>query len=344
MTSRELLLAFKDGTLSKRDVRDRLQALRNLPRKQPLSEGQRGLWALQRLEPELDVYNLALGFGLGSELDVDRLQQACRLLLERFPILTTVFGEEDGVPFRIEQAAQPLSFEREDISTLAPVDVLPHLRARVRTPFSLDHGPLMRVHLFTRGSGAGAEHLLLIVVHHIIFDGASLAPLVTNLFDAYRDLTAGRDAQPSASPAPYADFVDWERQMLASEAGAEHLAYWARQLAEPLPLIDLPTDRRRSELGTTGADAAQPGAVEAHVVSERLSPELTRALQAVADSQRVSVSVLFLALFNCLLQRHTGQDELIVGMPTIGTSSICSPFAPSQYVGAPLPRFLPSSS
>ena len=227
----------------------------------------------------MSAYNLALGFRLGNELDVARLQRACRLLLERFPILTTVFGEADGVPFQIEQPSQPLSFEREDISTLDPHDVLPHLRSRASKPFSLAQGPLMRVHLFTRATVAGVEHLLLIVVHHIIFDGASIVPLVTTLFDAYRDLAAGREPELSVSPAPYADFVAWERHMLASGAGAEHLAYWSRQLADPLPILGLPTDRPRWELGKTWADAAQSRHFEAHIVSERLSPELTQGPQ-----------------------------------------------------------------
>ena len=119
MTPRELLLAFKDGKLSKREVRDRLRALQNPPQRQPLSEGQQGLWALQHMEPEMSAYNLALWFPPRATTWTWRwLQRACRLLLERFPILTTVFGEEDGVPFQIEQPSQPLCFEQEDISTL----------------------------------------------------------------------------------------------------------------------------------------------------------------------------------------------------------------------------------
>ena len=156
------------------------------------------------------------------------------------------------------------------------------------------------------------------VVHHIIFDGASIVPMVTTLFDAYRDLADGREPELSGSPAPYADFVSWERHMLASEAGAEHLAYWSRQLADPLPILGLPTDRPRWELGKNWGDAAQSRHFKAHIVSERLSPELTQGLNAFAESRRVSLPVVFLGLFSLLLQRYTGQDEVIVGMPTIG--------------------------
>ena len=141
MTPRELLLAFKDGTLSKHEVRERLRALQMPPRKHPLSEGQQGLWALQKMAPEMSAYNVPLCFRLGHELDVALLQRACGLLLERFPILTTVFGEEDGVPFQTEQPSQLLCFEQEDISRLESGAVLPHLRARASQPFSLDAGP-----------------------------------------------------------------------------------------------------------------------------------------------------------------------------------------------------------
>src|SRR5262245_23814176 len=110
MTPRDILLAFKAGTLSEREVREQLRALHRPPQRHPLSEGQQGLWALQKMAPEMSAYNVPLCFRLGNELDVALLQRACHILLERLPILTTVFEEADGVPFQMEQPAQPLSF------------------------------------------------------------------------------------------------------------------------------------------------------------------------------------------------------------------------------------------
>jgi polyketide synthase PksN len=318
MTPRDILLAFKDGQLSKREVREKLRALQKPPQRQPLSEAQQGLWVLEKMAPEMSTYHVPICCRIGNGLHVSLLQQACRQLLERYPILTTVFGEEDGTPFQSEQASQLLAFEQEDISTLASDAVLPHLWSRASKPFSLEQGPLMRVHLFTRATAAGVEYLLLMTLHHIIFDGTSIVPLVTTLFDIYRDLVAGREPEPSVPAAPYADFVAWEQRMLAGDSGAAHLAYWSRQLAGPLPILALPADRPRRQLGKAGADPAQSRRLEAHIVSERLSPELTQELRAFAEVHDMNFSTIFLGIFCLLLHRYTGQEEVLVGMPTIG--------------------------
>ncbi|HXH09319.1 MAG TPA: condensation domain-containing protein, partial [Alphaproteobacteria bacterium] len=332
MTRRDVLLAFKSGKLSKHEAREALSALGQPAQRYPLSEGQQGLWALQHMTPEMTAYNVPLCFRIRGNLDVELLQRACRLLLRRFPILTAVFGEEDGVPFQMEQPLQPLWFEREDISTLESHAVLPYLRAKASQPFSLERGPLLRVHLFTRATGSEVEQLLLITVHHIVFDGASVIPFVTTLFDAYRDLAAGREPRPSTFSAPYADFVAWERRLLASERGAAHLAYWSRQLAGPLPILDLPSERPRWKQAKATAAVAPSQLSKPHLVSRRLTAELAQALKSFAQSRRVTVPAVFLGIFNLLLHRYTGQDEVIVGTPTMGRPEECFDAAVGYFV------------
>jgi polyketide synthase PksN len=148
----------------------------------------------------------------------------------------------------------------------------------------------------------------LIVIHHLIFDGSSTFPFITGLLNAYQDLVHGRHPEPIAQATGYHDFVEWEQNMLKSKEGEAHLAYWKQQLSGPLPILELPTDRARS--------SAQ--SFKGQVYTCLLAPELSGQLKLFSQFHKVSLSVVFLGIYQGLLYRYTGQEDIIIGMPTIG--------------------------
>src|SRR5262249_4374049 len=105
-------------------------------------------------------------------------------------------------------------------------------------------------------------------------------------------------------PIQYADFAVWQRQWLQGEVLAAQLAYWQRQLTG-LPVLQLPTDRPRP------AGAAFRGRHQAAA----LPPSLHAALQALSQREGVTLFMTLLAAFQILLQRYTGQDDIVVGAP-----------------------------
>ncbi|MCX7366149.1 MAG: SDR family NAD(P)-dependent oxidoreductase, partial [Alphaproteobacteria bacterium] len=143
----------------------------------PLSEGQKGLWLLHQLAPQTSAYNVPMALRL-PELDIELLQQACAHMLRRFPILASVFGQRNGEPFQRTETDPRLAFEHERIGATDEATVVELLRARSKRPFDLEHGPLFRVHVIS--PAGGASHVLL-VVHHIVFDGSSAVVLVRSL-------------------------------------------------------------------------------------------------------------------------------------------------------------------
>ena len=159
--------------------------------------------------------------------------------------------------------------------------------------------------MFGRGTN---EHVLLIVVHHIVFDGRSVNLLLGRLFEVYELLSEGRPVEPRLPGARYEDFVAWEQALLASEEGREHLGYWQDQLAGPLPLLMLPTDRPRH--GSTRTQGATHSLTLAADANERIRKFLS--------AHAVSPSVLFLGLYQYLLHRYTGESDIIVGVPSAG--------------------------
>ncbi|MEW6737458.1 MAG: condensation domain-containing protein, partial [Acidobacteriota bacterium] len=94
----EILAAYKERKLSTAKVKEKLGELkREFLNKYPLSEGQKGLWALQRTFPEMCAYNIPICFYVSQDLDVDLFKQSCHFIIKKYPLLSSVIQEEDGV-------------------------------------------------------------------------------------------------------------------------------------------------------------------------------------------------------------------------------------------------------
>ncbi len=299
----QLLEEVRSGRLTMSELQERLNGLG--PQKLPLSEGQRGLLVAYKFAMSSSGYNLPMAFRIKGAIDIEIMKEALRSLLERFPILKSVIESDGAIPYQLVKQQMPLKFASEDLSHLAWPQVISHLKKRAKKPFVLEEGPLLRAELFSLKKG---EAILLITVHHIIFDGSSMLTLSHALFEAYGALLQGQKPAYIPSTTSYADFVLWQQDYLESERGEGDLAYWKEKLVAPLPILELPTDfARPSEPSYKG---------ETH--SRGLSKELSEQLRRLARSLNVNLSILFLAGFKAVLSRYTNQEEIVVGMPTRG--------------------------
>ncbi|MFI8931749.1 amino acid adenylation domain-containing protein [Streptomyces sp. NPDC053474] len=326
-----LIADYKAGRVGAREVGDLLRALRDQaqePRPRaaeaprpagefayPLSEGQRGLWALQRAYPDMAAYNVPLCFRV-SGLDVAAFQDACRALLVRHPALSTVIRQEAGEPTQSVDPARPLDFARVDLTGTADEgEALAVVERASKQVFSLagtaetitrDGGGLFRVRVFDR---PGDESLILIVVHHIVFDGTSATLLMSTLFEEYEARAGGApagDRTPDAEAgAGFHDFVREERRALAGR-GAERLPYWRSRLAAPLPVLDLPAERPHTALADRFAGKT--------LVTE-VPAELAARVSEFATARRTFVSTAMLTAYAATLATYSDAAELVVGMP-----------------------------
>ncbi|MBV7338440.1 amino acid adenylation domain-containing protein [Chloroflexi bacterium TSY] len=271
----------------------------------PLSEGQKGLWLLQKLTPEMSAYNVPIALRFQQPLDAERWQQACAHLVTHYPILQTVFYDEDGQLRQVIDPTQPLFFEIEDIGHLPETDLILYLQTRVQEPFDLAIGPLLRVQLF---ACAEEEYILLLTIHHILVDGTSILPVLRTLLQIYQALAEGKDPNLAADDGTYHDFVTWEQEMLAGEEGCTYRAYWQQQLAGELPILSLPLDKPRPPMQRFRGDT----------ITTQLDPDVTQCLRDLAKTSQVNMASLMLAIYKVLLYRYTGQEDILVGMPTAG--------------------------
>ena len=174
-------------------------------------------------------------------------------------------------------------------------------------PFDLELGPLLRVSVFKRSE---REHYLLLVVHHIVIDFWSLAILLNELGVIYPAEVAGMRATLPPLDLQYSDYVGWQSEMLADAEGVRLWDYWRKQLADNLPVLELPTDRPRQPIQT------HRGGSHDFVLSDELSGQL----KLLAKAKGATLYVVMLAAFQAMLHYLSGQDDLIVGSPVVGRS------------------------
>ena len=290
----------------------KLDGLPHLPptiQSYPLSAGQKGLWLLQKLTPEMSAYNVPVALRVRQPLQAALWQKAFEHLLVCYPILQTTFREEASQPIQMSNSAQPLHFEVEDVAHLGESDLIARLQTKVQEPFDLAAGPLMRVHCLPCSE---TEYILLLTIHHIIIDGTSMIRLIESLLQIYQALARGQEPHLAeiidVTEGTYHDFVQWEEEMLAGEAGQKNSSYWQAQLAGELPHLALPIGKARTPQTSYCGD----------IYKSSLEATLAQRIEALARTHRISLATFFLAIFKVLLHRYTGQDEILIGMPTAG--------------------------
>ncbi|MYV55230.1 condensation domain-containing protein, partial [Streptomyces sp. SID3212] len=227
----------------------------DLPDAVPLSFAQQRLWFLNRLEGPSATYNVPLVLELEGPLDPDALRGALADVVVRHESLRTVFAEDDGVARQevldagLAPSLVPLVVETPPEGESADAWAGETVDRLTAVPFDLAGDVAVRAHLLRLEP---ARHILVLVLHHVVADGWSLAPLSRDLGAAYRARTEGaRDT--SARPAPrvqYADYALWQRRLLGDDSdpdslAARQLAYWQQALRGAPDLLDLPLDRPR---------------------------------------------------------------------------------------------------
>ncbi|MDQ0791845.1 non-ribosomal peptide synthetase [Streptomyces sp. B1I3] len=230
----------------------------------PLSFAQQRLWFLNRADGPGDTYTIPLVLELEGALDTDALRGALTDVVVRHESLRTVFAEHDGVARQevigTSAAAElvPLVVEQPPAGESADAWAEGAVRRLSAVPFDLDGQAGVRAHLLRLGT---ARHVLVLVLHHVVADGWSLAPLSRDLGAAYRARTAGTGTPDwPALRVQYADYTLWQRRLLGDDddpdsLAARQLAFWQEALRGAPDLLDLPLDRPRPAVSSHRGDA-----------------------------------------------------------------------------------------
>lgn len=275
----------------------------------PLSAAQRRLWFLNKLEPDLPVYNIPMQLTLKGKLDIDALSASMSELVKRHEVLRTRFEELEGQPAQVISPAEPLQIPVIDLTELAGStqenavkDLVNEEEERV---FDLSEGHLIRVTVLRLDE---EDHVLLLTMHHIISDGWSMGVLVREMTSLYKAYTTGSPPPLEELAIQYVDYSVWQEKWLQGEVVGNHLDYWKKHLARIPPLLELGADRNRPAM------QSYRGRQERFV----LSSEIAERLKQFSRVERASLFMVLLTGFKVLLRRYSGQDDISVGTPVFG--------------------------
>jgi len=299
------------GLLSERTARRPTLMLRNDSQTAPVSYAQRRLWFINRLERNSPTYNVPIPLRLRGKLDRSALREALRDVVERHESLRTIFPDSGGelrqLILEAERACPGLN-----IVELAPDLIEAHQLAFERQGFDLRKEPPLRAELVIVGE---AEHLLLLVLHHIACDGWSTAPLVRDLAAAYAARQRNQATRLPPLAVQYADFAQWQRELLGTVEDSDsllsrQLAFWTRSLAGLPERLELPLDRPRPANATNRGD----------LVDFRLSPQLVGAMTRFASESGATLYMVVAAALAAVLTRLGAGDDIPLGTPVAGRS------------------------
>lgn len=271
----------------------------------PASFAQQRLWFIEQLLPEKSLYVIPLVWRLTGSLMRSHLQQSMRAIVHRHEILRTSFDRVDGQLVQVIVSKLEVTLKLTDLRAL-PANTreetaLTQIQQIIQQPFQLDKSPLFRFQLWQLDD---SDHLLLMALHHIIFDEWSSGVLIRELGELYTAAVEDRPASLPELPLQYADFAHWQRKWLQGEVLNEQLSYWKQQLKD-VPMLNLPGVASRSS-------------VHNHQGSSQLLelPQgLLDALEELSQHSGVTLFMTLLAAFGTLLHRYTGQTDLAIGSP-----------------------------
>lgn len=275
----------------------------------PLSFNQERLWLIDQLQPDGTAYTIPFSFRLRGPLDLAAFEAALREIIRRHETLRTHFTAGEAGPRQIVDAPDAVPIERIDLNAAADRDAAAWAAAErlMTAPFDLRAGPLFRTALITAGP---ADHIFVMVFHHIISDGWSVQVFLRELVASYRARVTGQAADLPELPIQYRDFAVWHREWAEGEASSPHLGYWRERLTGAPAALELPTDRPRPPVRTFRAG--------------RRSLEVTgpaeQALATLCRSEQTTPFVGLLAAFATVLHRLSGQDDILIGSPYAGRS------------------------
>ena len=271
-----------------------------------VSFAQQRMWVLEQMTPDTAAYINTGGLRLRGNLHRRALEQAVTEIVARHETLRTIFPAVGGRPVQVVETPPSLSLLPHDLSHLSRQEREAEVERRavqeIHHPFDLATGPLFRSSLLRLDD---EEHILLLSIHHIVFDGWSFGILIHELVQLYEAFAAELPSPLPALPLQYADYSQWQREWLEGPVMQEQLAFWHQQLRGPLPNLDLPTDRPRPPVQTVSGAAYHFS----------LLPATTTALKRLSHEEGTTLFMTLLTGFTMLLSRYSGQSDLLVGTP-----------------------------
>jgi amino acid adenylation domain-containing protein len=262
----------------------------------PLSSAQKRLYIMQHMGVDYISYNQFMVLVLAGGARTERLERTFGQLIQRHESLRTSFEIIGDEP--MQRIHDKVEFKIEYHDLAAADDEKLMIKNFVR-PFDLSQAPLLRAALLEREE---REYLLMLDMHHIISDGTTLGIFAREFIALYSGV------ELPGLRIQYKDFAQWQNSPAGAEEMKKQENYWLQCFSGDMPRLDLPLDYSRS---------AQQEDREARCFFE-IDKELTGKLKLLAREINVTIYMALLAIYNIVLSKYTGRQDIVVGSGIAG--------------------------
>jgi amino acid adenylation domain-containing protein len=265
----------------------------------PLSSAQKRLYLLQQFDLGSTAYNMPGIIPLGTDTDKGKIEEVFKQLINRHESFRTSINIVDQVP--VQKIHDQVEFKLEELSI--ELGELENTREQFVKPFDLSQAPFLRVAIVDI---KGEDSLLMIDMHHVISDGTSHAILEQE----FHALLSGEELAPL--PLQYRDYSEWQNSKEQQEVIKGQEEYWLKKFEGEIPVLNLPTDYVRPLMQSH----------EGATVRFALSKEETDWIKSFTKDNGLTLYMSLLSVFNILLSKLSGQDDIVVGTPIAGRNHV----------------------
>ena len=261
-----------------------------------LSPAQKRIYIAHQFEIDSKSYNIPSIVQLIGKIDKSSLQDIFYKLIRRHESLRTSFTILYDHP--IQQVKENVPFEMDYFE--ASEDRIADMITQFIQPFDLSCAPLLRIQLVKIGE---LKHLLMLDMSHIISDGVSLGILIKEFMNLYN-----AEELPPLNVS-YKDFAAWQNNLYESGNITKQEKYWIERFKDELPILALPTDYPRPSVRSVD---------KGDLIISFLEKQISEKLIDMAYKKNATLFIIMLAVYNILLFKYTGQEDIIVGSSITG--------------------------
>ncbi|GFZ99055.1 non-ribosomal peptide synthetase [Okeania sp. KiyG1] len=262
---------------------------------------QQANWFLYKFNSQGLTDKISLGVRIKSPLDIQSVKDTLQVLIERHSILRSIYYEQDGKIVQEIRENVDINFEQIYASSWNDEELEGQLSDSLKRPFNLENSGVFRACLFKRSV---TDNILLLTVHQIAGDWESLLILMNEFVALYESKINDESLDLPILNKSYEDYIQKELNLLNSSEGKQLGDYWQQNLADELPVLELPTNSPRPTIRTYNGKS----------IRRTINLQLSQQIQQLAKTETVKVEEILLAVFKVLLYRYTGEEDLLVGL------------------------------
>ncbi len=293
----EILRILKENEVFSKEVFRTRKIFKGIQTTYPLSFAQERLWFIEQYEKGSTAYNIPIAFDLDNDIEIESFIKSINDIVTRHEVLRTVFRkDEEGSDYQLISDTS-VNMQKREIREYALYE---NIKNDIDTKFDLvNQGPL-KVFIYTTEKSTYS----LLLIHHIAFDGWSTGIFIDELEKLYQNYKKAKAVKLPDQDIQYKDFALWQKEYLTGEVLEKQLAYWKSKISD-CETVEFPTDRNRPPHSNYTGDN----------IYFEINPKTTKKIKMLSKETGITLYSILLSTFYILLNKYTGQNDLIIGSP-----------------------------